>query len=70
MAVISLFRRFFDWARSQEPSISPDPLLHPDVRQMSARALADLPIGASGAPALPEEPRAAATATPQLFLCA
>lgn len=46
MAITSLFYRcLLDWARREEPPCPDDPLQHPDIRQMSARALADLPIG-------------------------
>ncbi|MCY1664317.1 hypothetical protein [Rhizobium sp. SL86] len=70
MAIIRLLRQFFDWAMREEPEFSEDPLQHPELRQMDGRALADLPLGACEAPALPDAPQAAARTAPQLSRCA
>lgn len=70
MAIIRLLRRFIDWATREEPEFPEDPLQHPDLQKMHALALADLPLSASEAPALPDALYAAARTTPQLSRCA
>ncbi len=48
MVILDFLKLMIAWAVKQDPTTSEDPLQHPDIRRMDARAKADLPMDSFG----------------------